>query len=184
MFLLGKKISVFVYKMIFEGKCFYGSGSLLNGNPDIDRVTKWVAIRIHCLPGAFVNTFRKRRREQDAQRCLRPGTGGVQRDLFRSTKRGSADISQAICAVPMAGAAIFHQPLFIQCQPKGGEHIVRNSQIFQKGKIVNAVCRICRWKNCRQGSGFDYHNFLSRLDDKCRFDEWSLSCRWTKGRGG
>src|SRR5688500_17353443 len=121
MFLLGKKTCVFVYKTIVDVKCFYHSGSLLNGNPDIDRATKWVAIRIHCLPGAFVNTFRKRRREQDSQRCLRPGAGGVQRDLFRSAKSSSADISQAIGTVPMAGAAVFHQPLFIQCQPKGGE---------------------------------------------------------------
>ena len=67
----------------------------------------------HCLPGAFVNSVRKRGSENDLKRGLCASTGGIERDLFGCAERGSAEMFQAIVGIPVAGAAVFNEPLFI-----------------------------------------------------------------------
>src|SRR5215211_2367734 len=106
--------------MIIYRKRFCHYTSSLNGNPDIDRVAKWISVRIDCLPGAFINAFLKRRGEKNSEGCLCPGPGRIERDLFRCAKRGAADVSQPIGGIPVAGAAVLHQPLLIKRQSECG----------------------------------------------------------------
>src|SRR5215217_4177404 len=110
--------------------------SLLNGNSDVDWVAKRSSTGVAGLPGTFIRPFAKWGGEQDLNRCLSPCLGGIQRKLLRCPKVCPTDMFQAITRVPVTGTAVGHPPLFVECQTKCGKHIIRNGDIFDKGKVV------------------------------------------------
>jgi hypothetical protein len=89
---------------------------------------------------------------------------------------------QTITRIPIAGTTILDEPLFIERQAKRGEHVVRNCKVFDKSEIVGTFLRIYCWNNCWQRSGLNYNNFLCRVNNKSRFDEWRLNCGWAEWR--
>jgi hypothetical protein len=167
--------------MIVDGIRFCHCVSLLDHNPDIDRVAERIPVGVDRLPGAFIHPFRKRRGEQDAEGCLCSGAGRIEGDLLWCAEGGSADVPQPIRRIPIAGAAVSHEPLLIKHEPECGEHVVRDGEIFQKCQVIRTVRRVDGGKNGWQRRGFDDQDVLGRLDDQGRFDERDLSCRWAEG---
>ena len=153
----------------------------LNGDSDIDWVTERSSTGVDGLPGAFINTFGEWRSEQNLDRCLRPCTGGIKSDLCRRAQGSSSNVSQAVISIPVTGAAVLHQPLLVQGQAEGGEHIIWNGEILDERKVVGTIFRVYRWKNRRQRSGFDDNDFLCRMNNECWFNQRGREGWRTKG---
>ncbi len=168
--------------MTTDQVCCSWKTSLLNGNADEDRVAKRGSIGVNCLPGAFIDPFRKRRGKKDSDGCLRPGARRKKSDLRRRAQACPADVPQAVRSSPVAGAAVFHQPLLVQGESECGEHIVGDREVLNEVEVVRTFCRVYGRRDCWHGRGFDYHDFLRGLDNERRFDKWRLQGGWAERR--
>src|SRR5687767_14117395 len=115
---------------------------LLDSDPDVDRIAEWVPIGVDGLPGAFINALGEGSCKQDVDGCACPGAGRVKGDLLGRTEGGSANVPEAVGGIPVTGAAVLHQPLLIKRKSECGKHIIRDGEVFEKGKVIRAVRRV------------------------------------------
>lgn len=152
----------------------------------VDQVTEGETRWVKCLPGAFEFAIGEGGSEDDLEGGLCTGFGGVESEFFGCAKGGSANVSETIARVPVAGAAVLDEPLFIDGRAIDDGDVVGDGQVFDKGQVVDAVCGVegGGWQgNSGQQCGLNA-DILSRVDDEGRFDEQGLGCGRDEGRRG
>lgn len=167
--------------------------SLLNIDFDVDRVAEWGAIRCDGLPLTLVEICAEGSGEDNADRGLGPGAGGIEGHLFGSAESVSVGVAQAVVRVPVAGAVVFDQPLLVDDLALVESGIVGDGRIRYEFQAVGAICRAeGRCESRRDLDGWEGRwlddDLLGGLDDERRFDERRRLCggneRCRCGEGG
>ena len=86
---------------------------LANDNLNVNRISKQLSRGIDRLPLAFVGSRGGGGEEDDPQCDLRAGPRRVEWNLSGRAEGLTVDVPQAVARVPVAGAAVLDQPLFI-----------------------------------------------------------------------
>src|SRR6266545_5118617 len=137
-----------------------------NSNSNIDWITKRISTTIRCLPRAFIDPICKRSGENDLKRGLRTGTGRVEHHLFRCAENSSAEMFETIIRVPIAGAIIFDEPLFVYARAIGDERVVGDGDILDKMEIVRTILWIYCGNNGGQRRRLNNDNLFGWLNNE------------------
>jgi len=86
----------------------------LDDDVDVNRVTKKIALRILCLPGAAIIPRLLRRSEKDAHRGLRSAARWEERLFNRGTEIRTGQQGQAVLLIPIAAAIVLDQPALVE----------------------------------------------------------------------
>ena len=113
----------------------------MNVDLDIDRVPECHSVPVKGLPLAYEEIRGERGGEDDLEGGLGPCAGGIESDLFGCAEGRSAGVPQAVARVPVAGAAVFDQPLLVDDLAKEEGRIIRNGDIRYELEVVDTLFR-------------------------------------------
>jgi hypothetical protein len=77
------------------------------------------------------------RRERDLDHGLCARLGGIQVKFLRCAQARPTDVAQAIAGIPVAGAAVLDEPLFVDAGAIGYRSLIENGQVRNKRQVAD-----------------------------------------------